>query len=59
MPRHRIVPADGALGGYSGPSGAEGKRFLLALEGAREADGVPLPRKPPDPPPCLPLFRCV
>ena len=37
---HRIVAAGGAQAGYSGPGGAEGKRFLLALEGAREADGV-------------------
>ena len=59
VPCHRIVAANGALGGWSGPGGAEGKRFLLALEGAREADGAPLPRKPPDSPACLPLFRRV
>ena len=40
VPCHRIIAARGALGGYSGPGGAEGKRFLLALEGACEADGV-------------------
>ena len=40
VPCHRIVAANGALGGWSGPGGAEGKRFLLALEGACEADGV-------------------
>ena len=43
VPCHHIVAASGALGGYSGPGGAEGKRFLLALEGAREADGAALP----------------
>ena len=43
VPCHRIVAANGALGGWSGPGGAEGKRFLLALEGAREADGGGLP----------------
>ena len=34
IPCHRIVGANGALGGYSGQGGAETKRFLLALEGA-------------------------
>ena len=43
VPCHRIVATGGALGGWSGPGGAEGKRFLLALEGAREADGGGLP----------------
>ncbi len=43
VPCHRIVAAGGALGGWSGPGGAEGKRFLLALEGAREADGAAPP----------------
>jgi methylated-DNA-[protein]-cysteine S-methyltransferase len=33
VPCHRIVAANGALGGYSGADGAETKRFLLALEG--------------------------
>jgi methylated-DNA-[protein]-cysteine S-methyltransferase len=33
VPCHRIVAANGALGGYSGAGGAETKRFLLALEG--------------------------
>ena len=42
VPCHRIVATGGALGGWSGPGGAEGKRFLLAQEGAREADGAPL-----------------
>ncbi len=34
IPCHRIVGANGALGGYSGQGGAETKRFLLRLEGA-------------------------
>ena len=59
VPCHRIVAAGGALGGYSGPGGLQTKQFLLKLEGACEADGVPLPRKPPDSPICLPLFRHV
>ena len=32
IPCHRIVGANGALGGYSGQGGAETKRFLLGLE---------------------------
>jgi len=35
IPCHRVLAADGALAGYSGAEGAETKRFLLALEGAR------------------------
>ncbi len=34
IPCHRIIGANGAIGGYSGKGGAETKRFLLALEGA-------------------------
>ena len=34
IPCHRIVAANGAIGGYSGQGGAETKRFLLGLEGA-------------------------
>ncbi|MCS6892796.1 MAG: methylated-DNA--[protein]-cysteine S-methyltransferase [Rhodovarius sp.] len=32
IPCHRVVAADGALGGYSGPEGPATKRFLLDLE---------------------------
>ena len=39
VPCHRIVAADGTLGGYGG--GAERKRHLLALEGRVTADGGP------------------
>ena len=34
IPCHRIVGADGALGGFSGGAGCDTKRHLLALEGA-------------------------
>ncbi len=33
IPCHRVVAADGTLGGYSGFHGLDSKRFLLALEG--------------------------
>ena len=33
IPCHRIVGANGTIGGYSGQGGAETKRFLLRLEG--------------------------
>ena len=42
VPCHRIVAANGALGGYSGPSNAQTKRFLLTLESAH--GGTPDPR---------------
>ena len=39
IPCHRVVAANGALGGYSGGEGAATKRYLLDLEGsAPEAD---------------------
>jgi len=34
IPCHRVVAANGKLGGYSGGGGVETKRFLLKLEGA-------------------------
>ncbi|HEX7966872.1 MAG TPA: methylated-DNA--[protein]-cysteine S-methyltransferase [Stellaceae bacterium] len=34
IPCHRVLAADGRLGGYSGGKGAETKRRLLMLEGA-------------------------
>jgi methylated-DNA-[protein]-cysteine S-methyltransferase len=34
LPCHRVVGADGSLGGYSGEGGVETKRKLLLLEGA-------------------------
>lgn len=33
VPCHRVLAANGALGGYSGLNGLETKRFLLGLEG--------------------------
>ncbi|MEW5727215.1 MAG: methylated-DNA--[protein]-cysteine S-methyltransferase [Pseudomonadota bacterium] len=34
VPCHRVLAADGGLGGYSGMDGIDTKRFLLTLEGA-------------------------
>ena len=34
IPCHRIIAADGSLGGFSGPGGLHTKRRLLDLEGA-------------------------
>ena len=33
VPCHRVVRANGSLGGYSGPGGAAGKKNLLRKEG--------------------------
>jgi len=43
VPCHRVVAANGRLGGYSAPGGAETKRRLLEIEGA---DVVAPPRQP-------------
>ena len=40
VPCHRVVAADGSLGGFSAPGGVETKRRLLAIEGRHDA--VPL-----------------
>ena len=37
VPCHRVMAADGGLGGYSGLDGVNTKRFLLALEGRKIA----------------------
>jgi len=42
VPCHRIVAADGGLGGFSAPGGPAAKRRLLALEGAWQYDQAPL-----------------
>ena len=34
VPCHRVVAANGKLGGYSAPGGIEPKRRLLEIEGA-------------------------
>jgi methylated-DNA-[protein]-cysteine S-methyltransferase len=34
VPCHRIVAADGSLGGFSAPGGARTKRRMLQIEGA-------------------------
>lgn len=34
VPCHRVLAADGAIGGFSAPGGADTKRRLLTLEGA-------------------------
>ena len=49
IPCHRVVAADGSLGGYSGGEGPATKRYLLALEArARPAAGTgELPLFPP------------
>ncbi len=39
VPCHRVVPADGRLGRYSGEGGAERKRRLLESEGVEVVDG--------------------
>ncbi|MFT8244357.1 methylated-DNA--[protein]-cysteine S-methyltransferase [Roseomonas sp. BN140053] len=41
IPCHRVVAANGALGGYSGDSGDATKRFLLRLEAAPFQDLLP------------------
>lgn len=35
IPCHRVVRADGTLGGYSGPGGRKAKRALLIAEGVK------------------------
>ena len=35
IPCHRVIRADGSLGGYSGKGGAKTKRFLLQKEGIK------------------------
>jgi methylated-DNA-[protein]-cysteine S-methyltransferase len=38
IPCHRVIAADGSLGGFSAPGGRETKRRLLALERAHAAE---------------------
>ena len=48
IPCHRVVAANGTLGGYSGLDGPETKRYLLALE-ARTLQQAGTASPPPDP----------
>lgn len=50
IPCHRVLAADGSLGGYSGGEGAATKRHLLALEARARGGAMPgeLPLLPPD-----------
>ncbi|MFN3449652.1 MAG: methylated-DNA--[protein]-cysteine S-methyltransferase [Roseococcus sp.] len=43
IPCHRVVAADGSLGGYSGEGGADTKRFLLAHEARTLSQHQPEP----------------
>ncbi len=38
IPCHRVVDADGTLGGFSGGTGPETKRALLELEGVQQSE---------------------
>ena len=42
IPCHRVIAADGSLGGYSGGGGLDSKRLLLNLEGALPGLGLGL-----------------
>lgn len=42
IPCHRVTGANGAIGGFSAPGGAETKRKLLDIEGALAAERLPL-----------------
>jgi methylated-DNA-[protein]-cysteine S-methyltransferase len=42
VPCHRVLAANGKLGGFSAPGGVRTKRRLLAIEGARSTEGPDL-----------------
>ena len=42
MPCHRVVAADGRLGGFTAPGGVATKRRILDLEGVTSTDSLPL-----------------
>ena len=59
VPCHRVVAADGRLGGFSAPGGVETKRRMLAIEGAGVA-AQPTLFDPPRPPRRLiPMRACA
>ena len=47
VPCHRVVAADGRLGGFSAPGGTETKRRLLAIEGRHARGPMTLFEPPP------------
>lgn len=42
IPCHRVLAANGAMGGFSAPGGASSKRRLLEIEGAFAVERLPL-----------------
>lgn len=42
IPCHRVTAANGSIGGFSAPGGADTKRKLLEIEGAFAASSLPL-----------------
>ncbi|WP_374575660.1 methylated-DNA--[protein]-cysteine S-methyltransferase [Phenylobacterium sp.] len=42
MPCHRVLGADGKMGGFSAPGGVATKRRLLEIEGATSIEALPL-----------------
>ncbi|MFN3523180.1 MAG: methylated-DNA--[protein]-cysteine S-methyltransferase [Phenylobacterium sp.] len=42
MPCHRVLGADGRIGGFSAPGGVSTKRRLLEMEGATSVEALPL-----------------
>jgi methylated-DNA-[protein]-cysteine S-methyltransferase len=49
VPCHRVLAADGKMGGFSFANGAETKRQLLQLEGACDINLTSCPATPPQP----------
>lgn len=49
VPCHRITAAEGKTGGFSAPGGAATKLRILEIEGALDADRLPLFAHPPAP----------